>query len=54
MDRLKKIDSMLKRSSVPMQDAIDARLNPSEYIHSILKESRTDDAKQPALRSVIL
>lgn len=44
MDRLKKIDSMLKRSSVPMQDAIDARLNPSEYIHSILKESRIDEA----------
>ena len=45
MDRLKKIDAMLKRSSVPMQDAIDARLNPREYIHCIIKESRIDEAK---------
>ena len=45
MDRLKKINAMLKRSCVTMQDAIDARLNPREYIHCIIKESRIDEAK---------
>ena len=45
MDRLKKINVMLKRSCVTMQDAIDARLNPREYIHCIIKESRIDEAK---------
>ena len=54
MDRLKKINAMLKRSCVTMQDAIDARLNPREYIHTIIKDSRIDEAKQPALCSVIL
>ena len=34
-----------KKLKDDLQDAIDARLNPREYIHCIIKESRIDEAK---------
>lgn len=36
IDRLQKIDTMLKKSSVTLQDAIDARLEPVAYLQDII------------------
>lgn len=50
IDRLEKIDGMLKRSSVSLQDAIDARLDPQGYLPNILDVDQLKDASQHALR----
>ena len=50
IDRLEKIDGMLKRSSVSLQDAIDARLDPQGYLPNILNVDQLKDASQHALK----
>lgn len=53
IDRLEKIDRMLKRSSVSLQDAIDARLDPQGYLPHILNVDQLKDASQHALKEGI-
>ena len=50
IDRLEKIDGMLKRSSVSLRDAIDARLDPKGYLPNILNVDQLKDASQHALK----
>ena len=44
IERLHKIDDMLKRSSVTLQDAIDARLEPIAYLQDIVGVEKIEQA----------
>ena len=50
IDRLEKIDGMLKRSSVSLEDAINARLDPQGYLPNILNVDQLKGASQHALK----
>ena len=54
IDRYKQIDSMLERSSVSSQEALDARINPEKFVNKIFNNAALDQSLKAGLDAGIV